>query len=102
MYSKVKQYIQRRIQIPDKDLEESFQYSNVQYYKKGDYILRIGQYCTFIGFLNSGIIVSTIIDDVGKEIACAFTYENCFLLIRRGLTIIYHRTKISLPLKIAK
>jgi CRP-like cAMP-binding protein len=98
MYSKVKQYIQQRIQIPDKDLEESFQYSNVQYYKKGDYILRIGQYCRFIGFLNSGIIVSTIIDDVGKEIACAFTYENCFFTYTEGINnnIPSHKNFIAL------
>jgi len=85
MYTKVKQYIQQRIQIPDKDLEESFQHSKVQYFKKGDYILRIGQYCRFIGFLNSGIIVSTIIDEGGKEIACSFTYENCFFTYTEGI-----------------
>ena len=86
MYTKVKQYIQQRIQIPDKDLDESFQHSNVQYFKKGEYILRIGQYCRFIGFLNSGLIVSTIIEEKGKEVACGFCFENCFFTYTEGIS----------------
>jgi len=35
MYAKVKEYIQKRILISDEDLEKSFQYSSVRYYKKG-------------------------------------------------------------------
>jgi CRP-like cAMP-binding protein len=84
VYNKVKEYITKRIQIPDGDLEESFQYSTLRYYKKGDYILRIGDYCRFIGFLNSGLIVNTIIDD-GKEIACNFIFENCFFTYTEGI-----------------
>jgi hypothetical protein len=52
MYSQVSDYIKSRIQISDKDLEEAFKYSTLRNYKKGDYILRIGDYCRFIGFLN--------------------------------------------------
>src|SRR6266508_3420631 len=84
MYSKLKRYIRQRILIPDKDLEESFQHSHVQYFKKGDYILRIGDYCRFIGFINSGLIVNTIIDE-GKEIACNFIFENCFFTYTEGI-----------------
>jgi CRP/FNR family transcriptional regulator, anaerobic regulatory protein len=85
MYSKVKEYIQKRMSIPNEDLEKSFQYSSVRYYKKGDYILRTGEYCRFIGFLNSGLIVSTIIKDDGKEIASNFTPENCFFTYTEGI-----------------
>ncbi len=85
MYSQVKEYIKKRIQIPDKDLEESFQYSSVRYFKKGDYILRVGDYCRFIGFVNSGLIVNTIIDE-GKEIACNFIFENCFFTYTEGIS----------------
>ena len=84
MYLKVKEYIQQRISIPDKDLEKSFQYSHVRYFKKGDYVLRTGEYCRFIGFINSGLIVSTILSD-GKEIACNFTYEGCFFTYTEGI-----------------
>jgi CRP-like cAMP-binding protein len=85
MYSQVKEYIKKRIKIPDKDLEESFQYSTLRHFKKGDYILRIGDYCRFIGFLNSGLIVNTIIND-GKEIACNFIFQNCFFTYTEGIT----------------
>jgi CRP-like cAMP-binding protein len=86
MYSQVKDYIQKRISIPDEDLEKSFQYTKVRCYKKGDYVLRTGEYCRFIGFLNSGIIVSTIIKDDGREIASNFTPENCFFTYTEGLS----------------
>ncbi|QEC69238.1 Crp/Fnr family transcriptional regulator [Panacibacter ginsenosidivorans] len=85
MYSKVREYIHSRIMIPDEDLEKSFQYSNVRCYKKGEYILCIGDYCRFIGFVNSGLIVNTMITDDGKEIACNFIFENCFFTYTEGL-----------------
>ncbi|HYJ37855.1 MAG TPA: Crp/Fnr family transcriptional regulator [Chitinophagaceae bacterium] len=85
MYDQVRDYIRKRIQIPEKDLEESFKYSKVRNFKKGDYVLKIGEYCRFIGFLNSGLIVNTIIDN-GKEIACNFISENCFFTYTEGLT----------------
>ena len=97
MFSQVKDYIKKRIQIPDKDVEESLQYSHVQYFKKGDYILKIGDYCRFIGFLNSGLIVNTIINE-GKEIACNFVFENCFFTYTEGINhnIPSHKNSIAL------
>jgi CRP/FNR family transcriptional regulator, anaerobic regulatory protein len=85
MYARVSEYIRKRISIPESDLEKSFEYSNVKYFKKGEYILRAGDYCRFIGFLNSGLIVSTIIDEKGKEIACNFCFENCFFTYSEGV-----------------
>ena len=66
----------------------------------GDYILRIGEYCRFIGFLNKGFIVATTDDDTGNEKASEFKLEGCFL----GRAILKTRllTKILLLLKIAK
>jgi len=97
MYTQLRKYIQKRIQIPDKDLEESFQYSTLRYYKKGDYVLKIGDYCRFIGFLNSGLIVNTVIDD-GKEIACNFILENCFFTYTEGINndMPSHKNSIAL------
>ena len=97
MFSQVKSYIQKRIQIPDEDLSKSFEYSTMRYFKKGDYVLRIGDYCRFIGFLNSGLIVNTIIDE-GKEIACNFIFENCFFTYTEGITsnVPSHKNSIAL------
>jgi CRP/FNR family transcriptional regulator, anaerobic regulatory protein len=98
MYAQVREYIRHRIFIPDGDLENAFQYSNVRYYKKGDYILRLGEYCRFIGFVNSGLIVNTIILDDGKEIASNFIFENCFFTYTEGLAynIASHKNSIAL------
>ena len=85
MYTKVKEIIQKKVGISDEDLEKSFEFSNVCYYKKGDQILREGEYCRFIGFLNSGLIVTIIISE-GKEIACNFIYEGCFFTYTEGLS----------------
>src|SRR5262245_32600248 len=97
MFSQVKDYINRRIQIPEKDLEESLEYAFPRNYKKGDYIIKIGDYCRFIGFLNSGLIVNTIIDE-GKEIACNFIFENCFFTYTEGIStnMPSHKNSIAL------
>jgi len=97
MYSQVENYIKKRIQIPDKDLEECFQFTTVRHFKKGDQIIKIGDYCRFIGFLNYGLIVNTIIDE-GKEIACNFVLENCFFTYTEGINnnIPSHKNSIAL------
>lgn len=86
MYARVTEFIQRRIMIPDEELQKAFQYSSVRNYKKGDYVLRIGEYCRFIGFINYGLIIGTIIDESGKEIACSFTFEDCFFTYTEGIS----------------
>ena len=86
MYEKVKAYIKARVSIPDEDLEQSFQYSTLRYYKKGDYIIRVGDYCRFIGFLNSGLVMGAIIGEEGKETACNFCFEGCFFTYTEGFS----------------
>jgi CRP-like cAMP-binding protein len=98
MYNQVKEYIHKRIQIPDTELEKTFQFIEVKYYKKGDYIIKKGEYCRFIGFINYGLILGTIIDESGKEIACSFTFENCFFTYTEGISsnIPSHKNFIAL------
>jgi len=85
MYSQVINYIKQRIEISNREIEEGLQYSEVKKFKKGDYILRAGDHCRFIGFLNKGLIVTTVIDDAGNEKAHEFKYENCFFTYTEGL-----------------
>jgi CRP-like cAMP-binding protein len=98
MYEKVREYILKRISIPDDDLEKSFQYVSVRHYKKGGSVLRIGEYCRFIGFINRGLIIGTIIEESGKEIACSFTFEDCFFTYTEGISsnIPSHKNFIAL------
>jgi CRP/FNR family transcriptional regulator, anaerobic regulatory protein len=85
MYEKVIEYIQSRISISHDELEMSFNYSQPKTFAKGEYLLRIGQYCNFIGFLNKGLIITTIIDNSGNEKASNFISEGCFFTYTEGL-----------------
>ncbi|MBI1342464.1 MAG: cyclic nucleotide-binding domain-containing protein [Terrimonas sp.] len=85
MYSQVINYIKQRIEISDKEIEDSLQYAEFKKYAKGDYILRAGEYCRFIGFLNKGFIVTTFTDETGNEKASEFKHEGCFFTYTEGL-----------------
>lgn len=85
MYLQVINYIKQRIEISDNEIKESLKYSVFKKFTKGDYILRSGEFCRFIGFLNKGLIVSTIVDDTGNEKAHEFKYEGCFFTYTEGL-----------------
>jgi CRP-like cAMP-binding protein len=78
MYQQVTTYIRERAIVPDEALEKAFGYSRMVRYRKGDYILRAGEYCPFLAFLNTGLIMVTISDDAGKEIVCTFFFEDAF------------------------
>jgi CRP/FNR family transcriptional regulator, anaerobic regulatory protein len=85
MYSKVKEYIKARIVISEEELMRSFNYSEPKSFVKGEHLLRAGQYCNFIGFLNKGLIITTIIDNAGNEKASNFICEGCFFTYTEGL-----------------
>ncbi|HEU4860549.1 MAG TPA: Crp/Fnr family transcriptional regulator [Chitinophagaceae bacterium] len=85
MYSQVINYIKQRIEINREEIEESLKYSDFKKFAKGDYILRAGEYCRFIGFLNKGFIITTFVDDTGNEIASEFKHEGCFFTYTEGL-----------------
>jgi CRP-like cAMP-binding protein len=86
MYSQVINYIKQRIEISREEIEETLKYSDFKKYKKGDYILRTGEHCRFIGFLNKGFIVTTFVDETGNEKASEFKHEGCFFTYTEGLT----------------
>ena len=85
MYSQVINYIKQRIEISQEEIEETLKYSDFKKYKKGDYILRAGEHCRFIGFLNNGFIVTTFVDETGNEKAAEFKHEGCFFTYTEGL-----------------
>jgi CRP-like cAMP-binding protein len=85
MYSKVKAFIAQRLDIPDAELEKALQYATYREYQKGEYVIRIGEHCRFIGYINKGLMVTTTVDDSGKESAFDFKRENCFFTYTEGL-----------------
>lgn len=98
MYTKVSDYIRSRIRVSQEELDKSFDHSQHKIFAKGEYLLRIGQYCNFIGFLNKGLIITTIIDKDGKEKASGFISEGCFFTYTEGLAshIPSHKNLIAL------
>ncbi len=85
MYSRITNYIQQRIKISPEELREVLKNSELRQFAKGEYLLRAGDYCRFIGFLNNGLIVTTIVDDSGIEKATEFKCEGCFFTYTEGL-----------------
>ena len=85
MYCQIIDYIKQRIEIADKEIEDSLQYSEFKKFAKGDHILHAGEYCRFIGFLNKGFIVTTFVDETGNEKASEFKHEGCFFTYTEGL-----------------
>ena len=85
MYEKVISYIKQRIEITDEELEQGLKCTMFKKYEKGDYVIRIGESCRYIGFINKGLMVTTTVDDHGKETAFDFKSENCFFTYTEGL-----------------
>jgi len=84
MYSQIINYIRQRVEISRDEIEESLKYTDFKKFAKGDYILRAGEHCRFIGFLNKGFIV-TFVDESGNEMASEFKHEGCFFTYTEGL-----------------
>ena len=98
MFTKLTSYILKRIHVSQEELEEVFTHCTLKKIDKGEYFLRIGEQCRFIGFLNEGLIMTTLIDNGGKELACNFMYEGCFFTYVEGLAanIPSHKNLIAL------
>ena len=85
MHSQIIDYIKQRIEITEQEIEDCLQYSEFKKFAKGEHILRAGEYCRFIGFLNKGFIVTTFVDETGNEKASEFKHEGCFFTYTEGL-----------------
>jgi CRP/FNR family transcriptional regulator, anaerobic regulatory protein len=85
MYSGIINYIKQRVDISDEEIQTGLQLSSFRKYTKGEYVLRIGEQCRFVGFINKGLMVTTTVDDTGKETAFDFKRENCFFTYTEGL-----------------
>jgi CRP-like cAMP-binding protein len=83
-FSLLKTFINEKISISDEEFEQITQLVYVKNFKKNDIILRHGELCHFIGFLNQGLIRSYYIDDNGKEITTKFFFENCLFTYVEG------------------
>jgi len=51
MYDQVTNYIEKRVKVPGKNVEECFKDLSVRTHKKGDYILKIGDFGDYYLFI---------------------------------------------------
>ncbi|MBI5856583.1 MAG: Crp/Fnr family transcriptional regulator [Sphingobacteriales bacterium] len=98
MFDKVIDFIQKRVAITKSEIEETFKYSSVKKYRKGEHIIRAGEYCRFVGFLTKGLITTTVTDNTGTDKANNFIYDGCFFTYVEGLSedIPSHKNFIAL------
>lgn len=87
MTERVLKFIKDRITINDAELEEVFAQCSFDHFKKGTLLLKRGQYCRFIGFLNQGLVMTSIQDSAGREKATGFIYDGCFFTYTEGLSL---------------
>ena len=85
MFSRLKSFLNSKVLISDEELHQISSFVYLKSFKKNDFILRQGEYCPFIGFLNNGLIRSWYINGVGKEITTQFIFESCFFTYLEGL-----------------
>ncbi|GGD47909.1 cAMP-binding protein [Emticicia aquatilis] len=84
MFEKLKDFISSKVKISDDEILLVQPYLSVKKYSKNEFIIKEGNYCQFIGFLNSGLIRSFLYDN-GKELTTQFIFENCFFTYLEGL-----------------
>jgi CRP-like cAMP-binding protein len=84
MLEKLKIFIGSKIKISEEEILPILPYISLKKYSKDTFLIKEGEYCQFVGFLNSGLIRCYLYDD-GKELTTQFIFENCFFTYLEGL-----------------
>ncbi len=77
-FDQIWKYCLRLVEFTPEELSIMEKYYIPTSLEKGSYLLEIGQKCSFIGFVNSGLIRHCHYND-GDEITCDFTGEDRFI-----------------------
>ena len=82
--SNLKTFLNGKASISDAEFEAIMPFVYLKIFKKNETILRQGEICSFVGFLNQGLIRSYYYDDNGKEITTKLFFENCLFTYVEG------------------
>lgn len=74
-FEKIKSYITDVIQMDDSTFNSALDYFTIKHIKKGDYVLREGQVCDRIIYINKGLLRTFHIKN-GNEVNTCFCMEN--------------------------
>ncbi|MDB5247122.1 MAG: putative transcriptional regulator, Crp/Fnr family [Segetibacter sp.] len=79
MFGKIKKYFKKLVPaLTSEDLQALEEMLTAQHLKKGDYLVKQGQICRYVSFINSGLLRLFSIED-GKEICTGFVRENDYI-----------------------
>lgn len=76
---KFRKNIEEKVKISDQEFAQLDQFFKAQWVKKKKDLLRIGEVCKQIAFVNKGILRSYSIDDKGNEHVIQFALENYWI-----------------------
>ena len=83
-FSQLKNFLNGKLSISDTEFETIKPFVYLKIFKKNETIIRQDEICTFVGFLNQGLIRSYYYDDNGKEITTKLFFENCLFTYVEG------------------
>lgn len=78
-------YLSSHLHIEEKELGFVSNFCQIKTYQKGDYLLRSGEFCPQIFFVEKGLLKQYLIDPKGKEYILGFAPENWFMSDRQSL-----------------
>jgi CRP-like cAMP-binding protein len=80
MFAKIKAYYQQMLPgLPDhvwKSLEDTL---TVEHFKKGDFLIREGEICRHVSFINQGLVRAYYVSPEGKEVCTGFVRSNEYM-----------------------
>ena len=78
MYTQLHQYFLEKTNISEEQFIKIRDYFKVKTLKRNEYLLRIGQTCKYIYFVNAGCLRFYTINEEGQELTRYFGFENKF------------------------
>lgn len=79
------EYLQRNLSVSKEDVERLKPYLTEKKYEKGSYLLREGEVCEYIFYVNHGLVKMYAIDEYGKEHIIQFAPEAWFISDRASI-----------------
>lgn len=84
VYNKIKSNIASIVSLTDEELSIFCEFFEVKTLNKNDFFLEEGQICSYIGFVNQGVLIYFKAIDNGNEITTDFAFEGEWVTINQS------------------
>ena len=88
--SSLKSHIEKFIRLSDQEFDEIVDYFKIKRLKKHQVLIRVGDAVKHTYWVQKGLLISTHIDQKGKEHIIQFAIENCWITDQQAF---YNQTK---------